>query len=100
MGRCAAELADYSYITSDNSRTEDPNIIISQILEGHHKASHRKVILDRKVAIETAILEASGGDIVLLVGKGHENYEIKGTTLLPFDEREIATLALQKRASM
>ena len=100
MGRCAAELADYSYITSDNSRTEDPNIIISQILEGHQKASCRKVILDRKVAIETAILEASSGDIVLLVGKGHENYEIKGTTLLPFDEREIATLALQKRASM
>ena len=97
MGASAAENADYTYITSDNSRRENPLAIITQILEGHKRPVQRSVIVDRRQAIETAILNAAPGDTILIVGKGHETYEVQGISLTPFDEREIIRSAIEKR---
>ena len=97
MGKSAEELADFIYLTSDNSRGEDPKAIIRDILHGMSAKQKRKIILDRKKAIQTAIREARKGDLLLLVGKGHEGYEIKDGHILPFDERKIAHEALEKR---
>jgi UDP-N-acetylmuramoyl-L-alanyl-D-glutamate--2,6-diaminopimelate ligase len=97
MGACAAELADFSIITSDNSRGEEPTSIISDILKGHSVPEKRKVIVDRTRAITFAIQNACPGDIILLAGKGHEEYEIKKGKILPFDERKIALDALKHR---
>lgn len=97
MGKCAAELADFTIVTSDNSRTEETQSIIDDILLGHTKAGARVVIPDRQRAIEYAIANAGIGDVILLAGKGHEQYEIKGERILPFDERKIALEALNTR---
>jgi UDP-N-acetylmuramoyl-L-alanyl-D-glutamate--2,6-diaminopimelate ligase len=97
MGACAEELADFSIITSDNARTESPTAIISDILCGYRSAESRKVIVDRQKAIEYAIEFAHDGDCILVVGKGHEQYEIRGGQILPFDERKIILSALKQR---
>lgn len=93
MGRIAAELADYSVVTSDNSRGENPEKIISEICCGMGEAPH-VVIPDRAAAIDFAIRTAVRGDIILLAGKGHEAYEIDGAGKHPFDERKIVTDAV------
>jgi UDP-N-acetylmuramoyl-L-alanyl-D-glutamate--2,6-diaminopimelate ligase len=97
MGRCAEELADFTIVTSDNSRHEDPKQIIREILVGMQLRSKRRVILRRERAIDYAVSIARKGDVLLLVGKGHETYEAIGGTLRPFDERKIVTRALEKR---
>ncbi len=97
MGYCAMKHADYSIITSDNSRGEDISAIIGDILQGHTDATTRRVIIDREKAIQTAILNASDGDTVLLAGKGHENYEIKHGKMTDFSEEKIAKHALKQR---
>lgn len=97
MGRAAMEMADYTFITSDNPRYEEPAAIIKDILNGHTDPSRRRVIPARKRAIETAIQTAEAGDLVLLVGKGHERYEIVKGEVRPFDERAIAVEALAER---
>ena len=97
MGACAAELADYSIITTDNCRTEDAKQIILDILKGMPNPQRRKVIVSRAKAIEYAILHAQPNDVILLIGKGHEAYEIIGTKQYDFDEREIVRQAIQKR---
>jgi UDP-N-acetylmuramoyl-L-alanyl-D-glutamate--2,6-diaminopimelate ligase len=96
MGEIAARYADYTYVTSDNPRTEDPNAIIEEILPGIGSAPHTAQS-DRRAAIEEAIRSASAGDVVLIAGKGHEAYQIVGTEVLPFDDLTIAREALHMR---
>ena len=88
MGEIAERGADVVIVTSDNPRTEDPDSIIDEIEAGMRSASHERVT-DRHAAITRAIQIAADGDIVLLAGKGHETYQIRGTVSYPFDEKEI-----------
>jgi UDP-N-acetylmuramoyl-L-alanyl-D-glutamate--2,6-diaminopimelate ligase len=88
MGKIAERGADCAIVTSDNPRTEDPDSIIDDIEAGMRGSTHERVT-DRLSAIRRAIDLAREGDIVLLAGKGHETYQIRGTTSYPFDEREI-----------
>jgi UDP-N-acetylmuramoyl-L-alanyl-D-glutamate--2,6-diaminopimelate ligase len=88
MGAIAERGADRAIVTSDNPRTEDPDAIIDDIEAGMRSESHDRVT-DRLSAIQRAIDLAEDGDIVLLAGKGHETYQIRGTTSYPFDEKEI-----------
>ena len=97
MGACAMELSDFAIITSDNARSEDPKIIISDILKGFTNAKKRRVILSREKAIEYAISNAKKGDIIVLIGKGHEKYEISGTEKKDFDERKIVAKAIEMK---
>ncbi len=93
MGEIATRLSDAVIITSDNPRTEDPATIINEIVTG---ISHRNfaVIQDRRAAIEGAIKMAKPGDVILIAGKGHEDYQIIGTEKIHFDDREEARRAL------
>ncbi len=90
MGNIATEYADFSIITSDNPRTENPTKIIDDILTGitDKKASY-KVIENRREAIEYAIKNAQKDDVLVLAGKGHETYQILGRDTVHFDEREV-----------
>ena len=97
MGRCAQELADFTIVTSDNSRREDPKQIIREILVGMPNKKKRRVIVRRDRAIAYAVAIAKPGDLILLVGKGHERYDAVGGKLLPFDERKIVYAALEAR---
>ena len=96
MGRIAAQLADLAIATSDNPRTEDPGAIIDEIERGMGGVPHLRIV-DRLAAIHTALDEARPGDTVLLAGKGHETYQIIGTTKIDFDEREIVQKAVRGR---
>ena len=90
MGRIAGALSDLAVVTSDNPRTENPILIINDILYGMEKAKSRiAVIENRQQAIEFALGKARKGDLVLLAGKGHEIYQIIGNEKKPFDERKI-----------
>lgn len=95
MGAAVAELADLAVVTSDNPRTEDPRAIIDQILPGVPRAF--LVEVDRAIAIRAAIAEAVPGDVVCIAGKGHEDYQIVGTTKHHFDDREHAAEACELR---
>ena len=88
MGAIAERLADVPIVTSDNPRTENPEKILDQIVEGMKKKDHLR-IEDRRAAIARALEAAKPGDVILLAGKGHETYQIRGTEKLPFDEKEI-----------
>lgn len=96
MGLAAAELADVIYVTSDNPRTENPSSIIDEIISGIPADSGKPVVVepDRRAAIERAILDAKPRDVVLIAGKGHENYQIVGTTRRHFDDVEEARRVL------
>jgi UDP-N-acetylmuramoyl-L-alanyl-D-glutamate--2,6-diaminopimelate ligase len=97
MGKIAAELADVAVVTSDNPRTEDPERILQDVLEGIPSSVEPIVICDRATAIRTAIMQAQPGDGVLIAGKGHEDYQILGTEKIHFDDREQARDALLER---
>jgi UDP-N-acetylmuramoyl-L-alanyl-D-glutamate--2,6-diaminopimelate ligase len=88
MGKIAERGADCAIVTSDNPRTEDPDAIIDDIEVGMRSSGHERVT-DRLAAIQRALDLARDGDIILLAGKGHETYQIRGTTSYPFDEKEI-----------
>ena len=88
MGKIAERDADCAIVTSDNPRTEDPDAIIDDIEAGMRSSKHQRVT-NRLSAIRRAIELAEDADIVLLAGKGHETYQIRGTTSYPFDEKEI-----------
>ncbi len=90
MGEISGRIADYTIITSDNPRTEDPEKIVSQIEEGIKKTNGKYVcIVDRTQAMKHAVQIAKKNDIVVLAGKGHETYQIIGHEKYPFDEKEI-----------
>lgn len=95
MGDIGTRLSDIAIITSDNPRTEDPQKIIDDILEGV-KGGDYKVIPDRREAIGYAMSIAKKGDVVLLAGKGQETYQILGKEKIHFDEREIVKEFLEK----
>ena len=98
MGRIAGEYSDVVFITSDNPRTEDPLKIIEAIEFGV-KASGKdfRSISDRQLAIREAIKEARTGYVVIIAGKGHENYQIIGNEKFHFDDREVAAEAIAAR---
>lgn len=90
MGRIAGDLSDIAVVTSDNPRSENPLLIINDILCGMEKAKSRiAVIENRRQAIEFALSKARKNDIILLAGKGHETYQIIENQKKPFDERQI-----------
>lgn len=88
MGGIAERKADLVILTSDNPRTEDPERILDEIEAGMSRRDHVR-IEDRRSAIARALGEARAGDVVVLAGKGHETYQIRGTTSYPFDEKAI-----------
>ncbi|MDR3071099.1 MAG: UDP-N-acetylmuramoyl-L-alanyl-D-glutamate--2,6-diaminopimelate ligase [Endomicrobium sp.] len=92
MGKVAVEMSDFVFVTSDNPRMEDPNNIMLDIEVGIKRAgkNNYKVIVDREMAIKEAIMMANKGDIVLLAGKGHENYQIIGMDKKYFSDIEVA----------
>lgn len=97
MGEVAGKLADYIVITSDNPRYEEPELIIKDILEGIKECSGTyKVIPDRREAVRHAIQEACEGDIVLIAGKGHENYQEICGVRYPMDDRQLVVEALEE----
>ena len=107
MGEAAARDSDLAIVTSDNPRTEDPESIVAMIVEGVRRQGAPSieppelatasrgtcVIVDRRQAIRAAIGAARAGDVVLLAGKGHEDYQILGTERVHFDDREEARAA-------
>jgi UDP-N-acetylmuramoyl-L-alanyl-D-glutamate--2,6-diaminopimelate ligase len=108
MGEIAARDADLAIVTSDNPRTEDPAAIVDMVLEGMRRTSAPKLAagelpraargyhaeVDRRAAIGLAARAAQAGDVLLIAGKGHEDYQIVGTTKHHFDDREEAAAAL------
>ncbi len=88
MGRAAEEGADVVIVTSDNPRTEDPERILDDIEKGMTPGRHLR-IESRREAIALALEQVEPGDVILLAGKGHETYQIRGTVKEPFDEKEI-----------
>jgi len=98
MGEVTGRLSDLTILSSDNPRTEDPLKIISDIIVGLQKTSGKYLIEpDREKAIGVSMDEARAGDIVLLAGKGHENYQILADRTLEFDDRDMARRALRER---
>jgi UDP-N-acetylmuramoyl-L-alanyl-D-glutamate--2,6-diaminopimelate ligase len=92
MGEVATRLADLAIITSDNPRTEDPHAIVEQVAAGAH-ANH-EIEIDRANAIARAVISAMEGDVVLIAGKGHEDYQEIGDTRIPFSDADAARAAL------
>ncbi len=115
MGEAATFYSDLTIVTSDNPRLEDPLAIIAEIETGIDRNKIQKiapdnlkvkddahaytVISERRKAIETAISAAQRGDIVLIAGKGHEDYQILGTNKIPFDDRVVVTQTLKLKES-
>ena len=98
MGAIAADNSDFVIVTSDNPRTEEPEEIIREIVAGmKNKRTPKKVICDREEAIHWAIDNARPGDVILLAGKGHEDYQVVGHEKRHMDEREIVADWLEKR---
>ncbi|HWI54287.1 MAG TPA: UDP-N-acetylmuramoyl-L-alanyl-D-glutamate--2,6-diaminopimelate ligase [Desulfobacteria bacterium] len=98
MGEISGRLSDYSILTSDNPRTEEPLFILSQIEGGVSRVADRtrySVIPDRREAIGYAVKMAQPGDVVLVAGKGHETYQIVGDKVNHFDDREEVSNALR-----
>lgn len=97
LGEVVTALSDYTIITSDHPRTEDPQQIIAAIVAGVNATARYTTIPDRRQAIEQAIALAQAQDTVVIAGKGHEDYHIVGQQRLYFDDREVARAALQQR---
>ncbi len=91
MGEIAGNLSDYAIVTSDNPRTEEPTQITEEVAVGVKRTSCKyEIIVDRKEAITKAIYMAQKGDSVIIAGKGHEDYQIFGTTKVHFDDSQVA----------
>ncbi len=100
MGEAAGSLSDVVILTSDNPRTEDPNQILCDAEEGIQKTGKLyEKIGDRREAIHHAIAQARTGDLVLIAGKGHEDYQILGREVFHFDDKEVAREALSQKHS-
>jgi len=98
MGEASGRLSDLTILTNDNPRQEDPLKIISDIVVGLQKSSGKYLIEpDREQAIGMAFDEARAGDLVLLAGKGHEDYQVLADKTLPWDDRKVAEQELRKR---
>ena len=98
MGEISGRLSDFTIITSDNPRTENPESIIEQIEEGMKKTDgDYKVIVNRREAIDYALSFANAEDVIILAGKGQETYQIIGKEKFDFDERVVVYECLNKR---
>jgi UDP-N-acetylmuramoyl-L-alanyl-D-glutamate--2,6-diaminopimelate ligase len=95
MAEAVRCVADFIVLTSDNPRTENPERILDDLAAGLEGADFRR-IADRRAAIETALRAARPGDTVVLAGKGHETYQVVGTTNHPFDERLVVADCLAR----
>jgi UDP-N-acetylmuramoyl-L-alanyl-D-glutamate--2,6-diaminopimelate ligase len=98
MGRVASELADRTFVTSDNPRSENPQAIIDEIVQGVGATGRVQIEIDRRAAIRRAVTEAAPGDVVVVAGKGHETNQIVGSLAQHFDDREEVRAALAARA--
>ena len=96
MGKIASERADVAIFTSDNPRTEDPEKILDDVVRGAVAGAHTLRITDRRQAIATAAMLAQAGDIILIAGKGHEDYQIIGREKIHFDDREEIRAAFER----
>jgi len=96
MGDIAGKLSDEVIITNDNPRMEDAKAILREIEKGMAGKKNYSIIESREVAIQQAVSMAEEGDIVLIAGKGHENYQIIGNKILPFDDKKAAEEAIEK----
>ena len=96
MGRIASTLADHAYLTSDNPRTEEPKTIIDDTLKGVVDRKKCQVIEDRAMAIKTALSRISDGDILVIAGKGHEDYQVIGAVKKYFSDIDVAKSELRK----
>ena len=99
MGKVVDALSDVAVVTSDNPRREEPNAIIDDMLKGIHRKNDLFIEPDRHRAITNALSMARAGDIVLIAGKGHEDYQIIGTTKHHFSDREIVQEFIAAHAS-
>ena len=99
MGRVVAELADRIIVTNDNPRTEDPAGIADEIIKGVKLQDRKRtmILLDRRSAIKHAISIANEDDVILIAGKGHENYQLIGGVRRQFDDREVAAEELNRK---
>jgi UDP-N-acetylmuramoyl-L-alanyl-D-glutamate--2,6-diaminopimelate ligase len=97
MGQIGVNQSDYAIVTSDNPRTESPQAIIDDILEGINGRSNYHVQVDRGQAIRDAIERGDEGDLVLIVGRGHETEQIIGDQVIPFEDRAVAKEVLDHR---
>lgn len=98
MARAVSSRADLSVVTSDNPRTEDPFAILLDVEAGLEPGAEAKTIADRREAVAYAVSRAEPGDVVVIAGKGHENYQIIGRTKHPMDDRELVRDALKAGA--
>jgi UDP-N-acetylmuramoyl-L-alanyl-D-glutamate--2,6-diaminopimelate ligase len=96
MAAVAAELADEVVITDDNPRRESPARIVADIVSGLPAGHRAQVVHDRAAAIELAVATARVGDVVLVAGKGHEDYQIVGDARRPFSDQATLRAALQR----
>lgn len=98
MGEVAGRMADWTILTNDNPRSEDPLTIISAVEKGIKKAGAKNytILPDRREAIEHALSMGKKGDYILVAGKGHENYQIIGDNIFPFDDAEVIKEILNK----
>ena len=97
MGEAAGKYSDYCVVTSDNPRTEDPEAILADIIPGvEGTGCEYTVIEDRRRAIKKALTEYRPGDVVIIAGKGHEDYQIIGTVKQHFDDRETALQIIEQ----
>lgn len=101
MGEIAGRMADYTVVTSDNPRSEDPGAICAEVVAGVARTAAGpeayRVVVDRREAIQHAVDVARPGDVVLVAGKGHETYQIFADRTVRFDDREVAAEALARR---
>ena len=97
MGRTACENADYVFLTNDNPRCEDPKQIFEDILAGMKGCTNYEIVPDRAEAIRRALAAAQKDDIVIVAGKGHENYQLVGTEKRHFSDQEVILDFLQEK---
>ena len=95
MSSAVSKHADVIFLTSDNPRTEDPDAIIKDAKAGLNSERESHVIVDRREAIASALQSAKAGDVIVIAGKGHEDYQIIGTKKIHFDDREIVREVLK-----
>jgi UDP-N-acetylmuramoyl-L-alanyl-D-glutamate--2,6-diaminopimelate ligase len=97
MAQAAEQIADHVVVTSDNPRHEDPQAIISQIVNGFTRPAAVATSVDRREAIAYAMVQAAADDVILIAGKGHENCQIVGDSCIDFDDRMVARELLLDR---
>ena len=97
MGRAAEQFADRIMVTSDNARSEDPNQIITDIIQGLTHPERALTEVDRVAAIKQVVAQAKSGDVILLAGKGHETYQEAAGVRNDYDERALARQLSEQR---